>query len=118
MAQGIRYSFVSSTGLVGSGILNISGDRAELKTKSGQSKTVCYQDVKSVGITSGSLEFSLVDGSSKSFGVDREMQEEILDFVRSAVEPYIAEKESSSGSGDLFFLPKQFGAGKRNSQHF
>ncbi len=103
LAQGIRYSFVSSTGLVGSGILNISGDRAELKTKSGQSKTVCYQDVKSVGITSGSLEFSLVDGSSKSFGVDREMQEEILDFVRSAVEPYIAERKRALLAQGIYF---------------
>lgn len=103
LAQGIRYSFVSSAGLAGSGILNISNDRAELKTKSGQSKTVFFQDVKSVGITSGSLEFSLVDGSSKSFGIDREMQEEILAFVRSAVEPYIAERKRTLLAQGIYF---------------
>lgn len=95
LEQGIRYSLVSSTGLTGSGILNISDHQAELKVKSGQSKAVLFQDVKSVSASAGSLDFLLVDGSSKSFGVDKELQDEILSFVRQAVEPYIAKRKAA-----------------------
>lgn len=103
MEQGIRYSLVSSTGLTGSGILNISDDQAELKVKSGLGKVVFFRDVKSVGVTAGSLEFLLVDGSTKSFGVDRELQGEVLAFVRQAVEPYIAERKQSLLAQGIYF---------------
>lgn len=92
--QGIRYSVVSSLGLTGSGILNISDDQVELRVKSGQNKVLSFRDVKSVGASAGSLEFLLTDGSSRSFGVDRELQNEILSFVKTAVEPYIAQRKA------------------------
>lgn len=109
--QGIRYSLVSSTGLTGSGILNISDDQVELKVKSGQSKAVSFRDVKSVRTSAGSLEFLLVDGTTRSFGVDKELQGEILAFVKQAVEPYIAErKESLLAQGIYFSSLSSYGA--------
>lgn len=111
LEQGIRYSLVSSTGLTGSGILNISDDQAELKVKSGQSRTVSFQDVKSVSASAGNLEFLLVDGSSRSFGVDKELQGEILAFVKQAVEPYIAQrKEALLAQGIYFSSFSSYGA--------
>ena len=95
LAQGIRYSLISGTGLASSGILNISGDSVEFKPKTGQSRLISFRDVKAAGITSGSLEFSLTDGTSKAFAIDRELQDEVLAFVQAAIEPYIAERKAS-----------------------
>lgn len=92
LSQGIQYSLVSGTGLGGGGILNISADKAEWKTKSGQSKIVFFQEVKSVDITAGSLEFLLTDGTSRTFAVERDMQDEVAAFVRNAIQPYVLKR--------------------------
>lgn len=94
LAEGIRYSFVSSMGLTG-GILNILDDRAEFISKTGQRETVGFQNVKSVRLSMGGLEFSLTDGTAKSFAVDKELREEVLAFTEKAVEPYIAERKAA-----------------------
>lgn len=103
LEQGIHYSVVSSTGLTGIGILNISEDRAELKTRSGQNRSVSFQDVKSVNASAGTLNFSLIDGSVRSFGIDKELQDEILDFVRKAVEPYIVKRKEALLAQGIYF---------------
>ena len=103
LEQGVHYSLISSTGLTGIGILNISQDRAELRTKSGLSGSVSFQDVKSVNASAGTLNFSLIDGSLRSFGIDRELQDEILSFVRKAVEPYVAERKKAFLSQGIYF---------------
>ena len=111
LEQGVRYSLVSSTGLTGSGILNISDDRAELTVKSGQGRAVSFRDVKSVSASAGNLDFLLVDGTTRSFGVDKELQGEILSFVKQAVEPYIAErKEALLAQGIYFSSLSSYGA--------
>ena len=111
MEQGVRYSLVSSTGLTGSGVLNISDDRAELRVKSGLNNAVDFQDVKSVSAAAGSLEFLLVDGSTKSFGVDKELLGEVLAFVKQAVEPYVsARKEALLAQGIYFSSFSSYGA--------
>lgn len=111
LEQGVRYSLVSSTGLTGSGILNISDDRAELTVKSGQGRAVSFRDVKSVSASAGNLDFLLVDGTTRSFGVDKELQGEVLSFVKQAVEPYIAErKEALLAQGIYFSSLSSYGA--------
>lgn len=102
--EGIRYSLVSSMGLIG-GILNLMEDRAEFRTKSGQIETIHYQDVKSVGLSMGmgSLEFSLTDGIVKSFTLDKDSREEVLAFVRQAVAPYIAARKRELLSKGIYF---------------
>ncbi len=103
LEQGVHYSLISSTGLTGIGILNISQDRAELRTKSGLSGSVSFQDVKSVNASAGTLNFSLIDGSLRSFGIDRELQDEILGFVRKAVEPYIVKRKEALMAQGIHF---------------
>ena len=103
LEQGVHYSLISSTGLTGIGILNISQDRAELRTKSGLSGSVSFQDVKSVNASAGTLNFSLIDGSLRSFGIDRELQDEILGFVRKAVEPYIVKRKGALMAQGIHF---------------
>ena len=108
LEQGIRYSVVSGTGLTGNGVLNISDDQAELKAKSGQGKVVFFRDVKSVSASAGSLEFLLVDGTTKAFGVDRELQGEILSFVKQAVEPFIAQRKEAFLAQGIYFSSLSF----------
>ncbi len=115
LAQGISYSFVSSQGL-SSGILNISDSEAQFRAKSGQSEVVPFQDVKSVqishGIKSETLEFSLTDGRTKAFGVDKELEDELIAFVKKAIEPYIAaRKEALLAKGIYFSCLSSYGSG-------
>lgn len=102
MSDGIRYSFVSSQGLNG-GILNIMDDKAEFKSKSGQSEIVYYEDVKSVCISMGSLQFSLYDGTSRTFSVEKEIRDEVLLFVGGAIAPYVAEKKEDLLSRGIYY---------------
>ena len=111
LSDGIRYSFVSSQGLNG-GILNIMEDRAEFKSKSGQSEAVYYQDVKSVCISMGSLQFSLYDGTSKAFSIEKEIRDEVLLFVGGAIAPYVAaRKEDLLSRGIYYSFPINPGPG-------
>lgn len=102
MSDGIRYSFVSSQGLNG-GILNIMEDRAEFKSKSGQSDAVYYQDVKSVCISMGSLQFSLYDGTSRAFSIEKEIRDEVLLFVGGAIAPYVAQRKEALLSRGIYY---------------
>ncbi len=104
MAEGIRYSLVSSMGLTG-GILNLMEDRAEFRAKTGQIETVCYQDVKKVGLSMGigALEFSLLDGMVKSFTLDKDSREEALAFVEQAVAPYKEARQGELLSRGIYF---------------
>lgn len=104
MAEGVRYSLVSGMGLT-AGVLEIMDDRAEFRAKSGQIETVYYQDVKSVGLSMGigALEFSLFDGMSKSFTLDKDSREEVLAFVKQAVAPYIAARKEELLSRGIYF---------------
>ncbi len=91
MAEGIRYSLVVGMGLTG-GILNLRDDRAEFRSKSGQVEIVCYQDVRALGRSAGTLEFALINGASRSYAVDREIWEEVLDFVEQAIAPHVEKR--------------------------
>lgn len=102
LAEGIRYSFVSSMGLTG-GILNILDDRAEFAAKTGQRETVSFQNVKSVRASMSGLEFSLTDGTSRSFAADKELREEVLAFTEKAIEPYIAERKAALLARGIYF---------------
>ena len=104
MAEGIRYTLVSSMGLIG-GILNLMDDRAEFRAKLGQIETVRYEDVKAVGLSMGigALEFILTDGRVKAFTVDKDSRDEALAFAAQAVEPYIAERKEELLSRGIYF---------------
>lgn len=109
LSEGVRYSFVSSQGLTG-GILNILDDMAEFKSKSGQSETVSFCDVKSVGLSMGMLEFLLIDRKTKSFGIDKEIRDEVISFLKKAIEPYIQErKEALLAKGIYYSFPSSYG---------
>lgn len=110
LSEGIRYSIVSSMGMT-SGILNISEDRAEFKARSGQSETVFFKEVKSVCVSMGTLDFSLIDGEIRSFSVSREMRDEILDFVGKAIEPYIAERKRALLARGIYYSCQGSGRG-------
>ena len=114
LSQGIYYSIISSSGLT-DGILNISDNQVQFNSRSGQSEIVSFQDVKSVrisnGIKSEMLEFSLINRTTKAFGIDKELRDEILSFVEKAVEPYIAErKEALLAQGIYFSSFSSYGA--------
>lgn len=106
LSQGIHYSIISSIGLT-NGILNISDSQAEFKSKSGQSEIVFFQDVKSVrvygGIKSEMLEFLLINRTSKTFGIDKELRDEVFSFVVNAVEPYIEERKEALLAKGIYF---------------
>lgn len=112
LSEGIYYSFISSQGLSG-GILDILRDRVQFRTKTGQVEALCYENVRSARISSmGALEFSLVDGSSKAFSVDKDIRDEVLAFAQKAIEPYIAErKKALLARGICFSFPSSKGAG-------
>lgn len=104
LAQGIRYSLVSAMGLANNGILNLSDDRAEFQSKSGKCETLPFQSVRSASLTAmGALEFSLFDGSTMSFVLDKECREEVLAFVREALAPYLAKRKADLLARGIYF---------------
>lgn len=103
LAQGIRYSLVSSMGMANSGILNISDNKAEFLSKSGQKETVPFQDVKSAGVSAGTLDFFLFNGGTKSFSLDKELREEVLDFVKQAIKPYLEERKEALLAKGIYY---------------
>lgn len=106
LSQGVRYSFPSAQGVLNEGVLDISADQAEFKSKSGKSDVVPFQDVKSVSAAAGTLDFSLFGGRMKSFAVSRELRDEVLAFVTGAVAPYLARrKEALLAQGIYFSFP-------------
>lgn len=103
LAQGIQYSLVSSMGMTNSGILNISDSGAEFLSKSGQRETVPFQTVKSAAASAGTLDLFLFDGETKSFGLDKELREEVLDFVRRAIAPYLEERRQALMAKGIYY---------------
>lgn len=91
-SQGVQYSLASSQGLT-SGVLNISGEQAEFRSKSGQSEVLPFRDVKAAAAPMNALELTMTDGRVRSFSVDKERRDEILAFVQEAVRPYVEERK-------------------------
>ena len=102
LAKGIHYSIVSSLGLNG-GVLDILADRAQFRSRSGGNETVWYRDVKSVSLTIVALQFLLIDGTSRSFTVDRELRDEVFSFVEKATAPYIEERKENLLSRGIYY---------------
>lgn len=86
LARGIYFSFQGLDG----GSLDILADRVEYTAPSGQQEAVSFQDVRDAGLYTGMLELALTDGRSRSFTVDQDAENEVLAFVRTAIEPYVA----------------------------
>ncbi|MCI8615637.1 MAG: zinc-ribbon domain-containing protein [Lachnospiraceae bacterium] len=102
LAQGIKYSLVSSMGITG-GILNISDDKVEFHAKSGKKETLSFQDVKSVSLYAGSLEFSLFDGGTRTFALDKESRDDVLPFIKKALEPYLAKRKAELLAKGIYY---------------
>lgn len=102
LAQGVRYSLVSSMGLTG-GVLNISNEAVEFKGKSGQSETIPFGEVRSAAATMSGLELTLLDGKTKAFSLDKEVRDEVAAFVREALVPYQAERKEALLAQGIYF---------------
>ncbi len=103
LSQGIRYSFPSNQGIMNDGVLNLSNERAEFKAKSGRTEIVLYSDVKSVSAFSGTLDFKLFSGATKSYAVSRELRDEVLSFVTDSVAPFLARRNAELLSRGIYF---------------
>ena len=103
LAQGVRYSFPSSQGFLNDGVLNLSAEQAEFRAKSGKDSVISFQDVKSVGVSGGTLDFWLFDGSCVSFTASRELREEVLSFVNDAIAPYLLKRKETLLERGIYF---------------
>ena len=102
LSQGIRYSFVNSSGW-GDKVLNLSDDKAEFISKSGQSEIIGFGEVKSADMSMGTLKLTLFDGKLKSFSIEKEAQDEVLSFVRNAIQPFLAKRKEDLLSRGIYF---------------
>lgn len=100
--QGIFYSMVSSMGLTG-GVLEVRQDRVEFRAKGGKTETVGYERVKSAGLSMGALELTLTDGTTRSFGLEKELREEVCAFVNKSAEPYAAQRRQALREAGIFY---------------
>ena len=103
LSQGIRYSFPSSQGFLNDGVLNLSGEQAEFKAKSGKSDILSYRDVKSVTAHGGTLDFMLFGGGIKSYSVGKELRDEVLAFVTESIAPYLAQRKEELLAQGIYF---------------
>ena len=103
LAAGIRYSLPCSYGLLNTGILNISAEQAEFKAKSGKNDIISFEDVKSVGTSAGTLNFSLFDGETKSFSINKELLPEAAAFVTDSIAPYLAKRKAELLSRGIYY---------------
>ena len=110
LSQGVRYSFPSSQGMLNDGVLNLSAQQAEFRTKSGKSDIVSFSDVKSASAPAGTLDLNLFGGRTKSFAVSRELRDEVLAFVRESIAPFLARRrEDLLAQGIHFSFPRPDG---------
>lgn len=115
-ADGIRFSFPSSrpglSGILGSGLLNVSDDRCEYVVPSGKNEVISYQDVKAARSSAvGTLELCLYDGTKKAFSAEKELREEVVSFLQTALEPFIARRKAELLSRGIYFsFPNTRGA--------
>lgn len=86
LAQGIYFSFLGPDG----GTVNIRADVVERRSQSGQVEAVRFQDVRTASVYAGMLELALTDGTDRSFPVDGDGEVQVLEFVKKAIEPYVA----------------------------
>ncbi|MCM1190149.1 MAG: P-loop NTPase fold protein [bacterium] len=91
LAKGIYFSCLSGQGL-GSGTLDVLSDRVEYKAKSGQSESVLFKDVRKAGLSMGTLELSMTDGTTRSYAVEEDIREDVLAFVENAIRPYVLDR--------------------------
>ena len=91
LAGGIYYSFPGNYGPV-DGTVHILEDRVEFIPAPGQKVQVFFRDVRTAGVFMGALELALTDGTSRSFTVERDVQDEVLSFVEHAIRPYVLER--------------------------
>lgn len=103
LARGIRYSFPSSQGPMSGGVLDLSGEQAEFKAKSGKGVIIPYRDVRSVSGSADSLVFSLYGGVSRSFSVSKELRDEVVAFVNDAIAPYLAQRREELLARGIYF---------------
>lgn len=87
LAEGIYFSFPN-----GRGVLNIYADRVEYRTDSGQQDAAAVRDIRTVRVSGGALELALTNGNSKNFIIDRDYQNEVMDFLNNAIAPYVEKR--------------------------
>ncbi len=104
LSQGIRYSFPSSQGFLNDGVLNLSGEQAEFRAKSGKTDVVSYRDVKSVSAYGGTLDFTLFGGGKRSYAVSKELRDEVLSFVADSIAPFLAQRKEELLAQGIYFL--------------
>lgn len=85
LAQGIYFSFFGPD----SRTVDLLADRVEHRDQAGHAEAVFFQDVRSAIVYEGMLELALTDGTSKSFSIDLDVENEVLSFVKNAVAPYV-----------------------------
>ena len=85
LAQGIYFSFLGSDGST----VDILADRVERRAQTGLADAVFFPNVRSAIAYEGMLELALTDGTSRSFSIDPDAANEVLPFVRNAIEPYV-----------------------------
>ncbi len=103
LSQGIRYSFPSNQGFLNDGVLNLSGEQAEFRAKSGKTDVVSYRDVKSVSAYGGTLDFTLFGGGKKSYAVSKELRDEVLSFVTESIAPFLARRKEELLAQGIYF---------------
>ncbi len=103
LSQGIRYSFPSNQGFLNDGVLNLSGEQAEFRAKSGKTDVVFYRDVKSVSAYGGTLDFTLFGGGKKTYALSKEIREEVLAFVTDSIAPYLAQRKEELLAQGIYF---------------
>ena len=88
LARGIYHSCLSTMGPE-RGTLDLYQDRAEFTSQTGQAVSIPFQTVRAADLRVDLLDLHLVDGTTRSFSVDRDEQVDILAFVKKAIEPYV-----------------------------
>lgn len=88
LARGIYYSFPTALGQE-RGTADISAGAVTFTGAAGRTEAVDFRDVRTAGLCGDVLELSLTDGTARSLTVVREEAEEILAFVKEAIDPYV-----------------------------
>lgn len=91
LAQGIFLSGFCSCGGE-KGVLNMLEDRVEFVFNAGSRTVVPFRDIRVVNLLMGTLELALTDGTSISYAVEKDMQDQMFAFVREAVSPYVQKR--------------------------
>lgn len=101
LARGIYFSFCDPDGAA----VDFFADRVQRSDRYGQTEVVFFQDVRTAGVFEGKLELAETDGTSRSFSIDWDAENEVLSFVRDAIEPYV--KARTEGFDTAFGLDER-----------